>query len=143
MPLSGAAPGEEEPPEERAPEEDMPEEALLEAGPPELSSGLTSGFKEMRYNESFRIQTEGATGEFDTIAKSYFRTNPCSLIQRLKARKCEWCETENVDLEVHHVRRLKDLKGKALWERAMIGRRRKTMVLCTACHDLLHAGKLY
>ena len=49
MPLSGAAPGEEEPPEERAPEEDMPEEALLEAGPPELSSGLTSGFKEMRY----------------------------------------------------------------------------------------------
>lgn len=54
VPLSGAAPGEEEPPEEeppeeRAPEEDMPEEALLEAGPPELSSGLTSGFKEMRY----------------------------------------------------------------------------------------------
>ena len=55
--------------------------------------------------------------------------------------KCEWCEAENVDLEVHHVRRLRDLKGKALWERAMIGRRRKTMVLCTACHDLLHAGK--
>ncbi|WP_397359720.1 hypothetical protein [Oscillibacter sp.] len=22
-----------------------------------------------------------------------------------------------------------------------MGRRRKTMVLCTACHDLLHAGK--
>ncbi|KJF38429.1 hypothetical protein TQ39_18055 [Ruthenibacterium lactatiformans] len=95
------------------------------------------------YNESFRIQTEVVTGEFDTIAKSYFRISPCSLIQRLKARKCKWCETENVDLEVHHVRRLKDLKGKALWERAMIGRRRKTMVLCTACHDLLHAGKLY
>ena len=69
-------------------------------------------------------------------------TSPCSLIQRLKARKCEWCEAENVDLEVHHIRRLKDLKGKALWERAMIGRRHKTMVLCTACHDLLHAGKL-
>ena len=50
VPLSGAEePPEEELPEERAPEEDMPEEALLEAGPPELSSGLTSGFKEMRY----------------------------------------------------------------------------------------------
>ena len=49
VPLSGAAPGEEEPPEERAPEEDMPEEALLEAGPPELSSGLTSGSREVRY----------------------------------------------------------------------------------------------
>lgn len=94
------------------------------------------------YNEGFRRQKEIATGEFDTLVRSYFRSSPCSLIQRLKARKCEWCEAENVDLEVHHVRRLKDLKGKALWERAMIGRRRKTMVLCTACHDLLHAGKL-
>ena len=94
------------------------------------------------YIEGFRRQKEMATGEFDTLVRSYFRSSPCSLIQRLKARKCEWCEAENVDLEVHHVRRLKDLKGKALWERAMIGRRRKTMVLCTACHDLLHAGKL-
>lgn len=49
VPLSGAAPGEEEPPEERAPEEDMPEEALLEAGAPELSSELTSGSREVRY----------------------------------------------------------------------------------------------
>ena len=49
VPLSGEAPGEEEPPEERAPEEDMPEEALLEAGPPELSSELTSGSREVRY----------------------------------------------------------------------------------------------
>ena len=49
MPLSGAAPGAEEQPEEGAPEEDMPEEALLEAGPPELSSELTSGSREVRY----------------------------------------------------------------------------------------------
>lgn len=105
----------------------------------ETKSGMKTA---LFYNEGFRRQTEVATGEFDMIVKSYFRTSPCSLIQRLKARKCEWCEAENVDLEVHHIRRLKDLKGKALWERAMIGRRRKTMVLCTACHDLLHAGKL-
>lgn len=104
----------------------------------ETKSGIKTA---LFYNDGFRRQTEVATGEFDTQVKSYFRTSPCSLIQRLKARKCEWCEAENVDLEVHHVRRLKDLKGKALWERAMIGRRRKTMVLCTACHDLLHAGK--
>ena len=49
VPLSGAAPGEEEPPEEEPPEEDMPEEALLEAGAPELSSELTSGSREVRY----------------------------------------------------------------------------------------------
>lgn len=50
MPLSGAEePPEEELPEEEPPEEAMPEEALLEAGPPELSSGLTSGSREVRY----------------------------------------------------------------------------------------------
>jgi len=50
VPLSGAEePPEEELPEEEPPEEAMPEEALLEAGPPELSSGLTSGSREVRY----------------------------------------------------------------------------------------------
>ena len=37
---------------------------------------------------------------------------------------------------------IKDLKGKAGWEIVMIGRKRKTMALCHACHDKLHAGKL-
>lgn len=32
--------------------------------------------------------------------------------QGLEARKCEWCEAENVALEVHHACGLKDLKGK-------------------------------
>lgn len=65
-----------------------------------------------------------------------------SLISRLKAERCEWCGAENVPIEMHHVRKIKDLKGKAGWEIVMIGRKRKTMALCHACHDKLHAGKL-
>lgn len=94
------------------------------------------------YNDGFRRQKDVATGAFDAEPKSYYRSSPNSLIARLKAKKCEWCEAEDVDLEIHHVRKLKNLKGKAAWERAMIGRKRKTMALCVSCHDLLHAGKL-
>ncbi|MED4267458.1 group II intron reverse transcriptase/maturase, partial [Priestia megaterium] len=70
-----------------------------------------------------------------------------SLISRLKAERCEWCHAENVDLEIHHVRKLKDLKGKKLWEQMMIARIRKTIALCALgqgndCHRKLHAGLL-
>lgn len=62
--------------------------------------------------------------------------------QRLSAQQCEWCGTLEGPIEVHHVRKLRDLKGKAEWEIQMIARRRKTMVLCVQCHDALHAGRL-
>ncbi len=62
--------------------------------------------------------------------------------QRLRAQRCEWCGTRKGMMEVHHVRKLGNLTGKAVWERQMIQRRRKTMVLCEQCHDELHAGKL-
>ena len=42
----------------------------------------------------------------------------------------------------YHIKKLKDLKGKAPWEKLMIARKRKTMVLCIGCHHKLHAGKL-
>ena len=68
--------------------------------------------------------------------------NKTELGQRWRARQCEWCGRRDGPVEVHHVRKLGDLSGKAIWERRMIERRRKTMVLCVQCHDELHAGIL-
>jgi transposase len=70
-----------------------------------------------------------------------------SLISRLTAQKCEWCGTSGIPLEIHHVRKLKDLKRKRKWERTMIARRRKTLALSATghgneCHKKLHAGLL-
>ncbi|MCM2978679.1 group II intron reverse transcriptase/maturase [Priestia aryabhattai] len=65
-----------------------------------------------------------------------------SLAERLRAKKCEWCGTENVPLEMHHVRKLKNLKGKAKWEKHMIARKRKTLAMCIPCHKKLHSGRL-
>lgn len=89
-------------------------------------------------SEKEKMQTEELAKIMDEV-ENYGRN---SLIKRLQANKCEWCGAENVPLEIHHVRKLKDLSGRKQWEIAMIGRRRKTMALCIDCHDKLHAGKL-
>lgn len=95
------------------------------------------------YDEGFKRVKDGVLEpEVDTIPKIYRNVNPTSLIARLKAGRCEYCGAENVEIEIHHVRRLKDLQGKERWERLMIARKRKTMALCKTCHDKLHAGKL-
>ena len=58
---------------------------------------------------------------------------------RLKARKCELCGSEDSEhYEIHHVNKVKNLKGKTLWEQIMIAKRRKTLVVCRECHKKIH-----
>jgi group II intron reverse transcriptase/maturase len=65
------------------------------------------------------------------------------LIKRLNRHQCEYCGTRQGSFEVHHIRKLKDVaEGKTLWQRMMAVRRRKTLILCTQCHHLLHKGEL-
>ncbi len=61
------------------------------------------------------------------------------LAQRLLAGKCELCESED-RVEVHHIHKLADLKGKSRWDKVMAARRRKTLVVCHTCHNLIHSG---
>lgn len=72
----------------------------------------------------------------------HLRFGRSTLDQRLNANICESCGKEGGYFEVHHVRKLKDLQGKEWWEQVIIARKRKTMILCVECHDLLHTGKL-
>ena len=95
------------------------------------------------YDKGFRKdRTNIGKGEVDLIPRLYGNTTRTSFAARLKACQCEWCGAENVELEIHHVKKLKDLQGKKTWEKRMIARKRKTMALCKACHTKLHAGKL-
>lgn len=96
------------------------------------------------YRDGFKKQLSiSRKQEIDAIPSGrniiYNRTG---LVERLLAGKCEWCGDTNVPLEIHHVRKLKDLKGKRRWEKRMIERNRKTMALCKGCHLNLHNGKL-
>ena len=67
------------------------------------------------------------------------------LERRLLANTCELCGSQE-DIEVHHVRALKDLQYKGrrpppLWIQVMAARQRRTLVTCQACHADIHAGR--
>jgi hypothetical protein len=65
------------------------------------------------------------------------------LIRRLNAKVCEYCETRVGPFEVHHIRKMKDIKkGKATWQKMMAARNRKPLILCRGCHQRLHSGTL-
>ena len=64
------------------------------------------------------------------------------LVQRLLADTCELCGSQH-QVEVHHIRALKDLNPKGRkeppeWVVRMASRRRKTLVVCRACHEGIH-----
>lgn len=98
----------------------------------------------------FVKQTYKPEPEINLIPRSGIYYGRTSIIERLNANRCERCGDENGPFEVHHVRKLSDLsKKKHLqpWEKFMIARNRKTIVLCGRgskknCHLKLHNGKL-
>lgn len=94
------------------------------------------------YNEGFKRKDINRNADVDNITDKRFYLGKTSLIQRLEASKCELCGDENVPIEIHHVRKLKELKGKKFWEQFMIARKRKTLALCHKCHGDLHNGRL-
>src|SRR6266852_2495998 len=67
------------------------------------------------------------------------------IVERLLNDTCEVCGSKE-NVEMHHVRHLKDLnkKGKRemlLWMKIMISRKRKSIPLCRRCHDDIHHNR--
>ena len=95
------------------------------------------------YNQGVRRNDKViATENPDIIGRTNENRRYTRLTDRLQGHVCEFCGAETEDIEIHHIRKLKDLSGKAEWERHMIARKRKTMALCHSCHVKLHNGKL-
>jgi hypothetical protein len=76
------------------------------------------------------------------------------ILDRLNANRCKACGHESDvkhEFEVHHIRKLKDIKqkyqkrGKQLphWVLAMVSLNRKTLVVCKPCHRAIHSGQLH
>jgi AI2M/AI1M-like HNH endonuclease len=65
------------------------------------------------------------------------------LIYRLRERRCELCE-ESEPVVVHQVAKLAKLgkpgPGQPRWAALMARMRRKTLIVCTPCHDWIHAN---
>ncbi|HXT34206.1 MAG TPA: reverse transcriptase domain-containing protein [Chloroflexota bacterium] len=87
---------------------------------------------------------EGALLE-DSLRDLRFVSNHTDGVQRLLADTCELCGMQG-DCEVHHIRKLADLhrkdrREKPEWMQRMIALRRKTLVVCPACHNDIHYGR--
>ena len=93
------------------------------------------------YKTSFKRRTTAFNGSCDLEPYSIADVSRTNLTDRLKAEKCELCGATG-KLIMHHVRNLKDLKGKESWKRLMSARKRKTIALCPSCHRLRHLGKV-
>ena len=86
-------------------------------------------------------EKNGDDNDYDTITEFFAGRN--DLTKRRKKEICESCGVKTAFVEEHHVRALKDIRKSAKWwEREMIARNRKTLILCIPCHDQLHAGTL-
>lgn len=84
---------------------------------------------------------KGISNPTDTVNKlaDIYGYSINSLENRLKTKICELCGTAESDhYEIHHINKLKNLKGKQLWEKVMIAKRRKTLVVCRKCHCEIH-----
>jgi RNA-directed DNA polymerase len=78
----------------------------------------------------------------DNIQIPHFTKARSDVLDRLHAQTCERCGATDLPCEMHHVRKLADMKNTPLWQQVAAARRRKRVVLCVPCHKSLHAGTL-
>jgi len=99
------------------------------------------------FNDSLKMIKEPNTRLSDKYSPNIATGR--QLINRLNANVCELCGKNEGEFEIHHVRKLKDIKdkykkrGKAIpnWVLVMSKIRRKTLIVCECCHHNIHSGK--
>jgi len=90
------------------------------------------------YNEGFARKEIPLKGEIDMLPRFANRYKIREQVKRLKAGVCELCGKDNIPITMHHVRKLKDLKGHSEWEELMRKKHRKSLAVCNDCHELIH-----
>lgn len=97
--------------------------------------------KGIRYSGFADFMKCKKTADFDEVIKDYaviHASTRTTFEDRLSAEVCELCGKTNVPLEIHHVNKVKNLKGKDFWEIMMIAKKRKTIAVCKECHHKIH-----
>lgn len=87
------------------------------------------------YNEGFKKRNAQFDVDYDKLPQTMYVPYP-SLVERLKEGRCELCGKEG-KVVMHHVRTLTKLKGNNEWEKLMLKRHRKTLVVCEDCNSMI------
>jgi len=99
-----------------------------------------SGIKRCElYHDGFKKVRQADFAEMDILPNHRKYTTTNSFASRLRAGVCELCGTKVEDIRIHHVRTLKELSGKTAGELLMLKKRRKSLALCSDCHNKEHA----
>lgn len=102
-----------------------------------------TGEKELQfYHDGFRTNTKAAPDFVDIMPDNRVYTKKTSLIHRMQAGACELCGGRTDTVIMHHVRKLKDLKGTTDWERKMIEIKRKSLAVCPRCYEMIKTPSL-
>jgi hypothetical protein len=92
------------------------------------------------YNDGYdreRVAIKDANVSLPPHYLKYDKVN--SFADRIRRGICELYNHKSADLAFHQVKKLKDLAGETLWERVMIQKRRKTLVVCPKCYEQIHS----
>ena len=102
----------------------------------------TKAGKKIRHLTKFNEVDGKKCDDIEPVMVTIIANARTAIDSRLKACQCELCGYEGKDrkYEVHHVNKLKNLKGKEPWEVVMIAKKRKTLVVCHDCHQKIHHG---
>jgi len=91
------------------------------------------------YNEGFKRKEANKYADCDNMPKVFHVPRP-SLVERLKTCTCELCGHKG-EVVMHHVRTLKTLKGVKEWDKMMLQKHRKTLVVCKKCYATINNCK--
>ena len=87
------------------------------------------------YNEGFKKRNAQFDVDYDKLPQTMYVPYP-SFVERLKDGRCELCGKDG-KVVMHHVRTLTKLKGNNEWEKLMLQRHRKTLVVCEDCNSMI------
>lgn len=91
------------------------------------------------YNQGYGKRDTSLAGQIEILPQYKRYDKPNSLARKLKTKTCELCRSYCTEIEIHQVKKLKNLKGEHEWERLMLKVRRKTLAVCPNCHSEIHS----
>jgi 5-methylcytosine-specific restriction endonuclease McrA len=98
------------------------------------------------FDKPENLKAEYLNKKYQTLKKPWEVVNPMRAMNwdiketNILDRPCLICGTSE-NIEMHHLRHLKDTKDKGTLIKIMSKIRRKVVPLCSTCHDKVHAGK--
>ncbi len=103
---------------------------------PDIGKGGETKYR-VFYNDGFARQQPSKDAACDNLPNLFVTPYP-TLVEKLVERKCELCGATNVDTVMYQVKKLTELEPNTVWNKLMLKKWRKTLVVCKCCNKKIH-----